>query len=50
MIHENNANTRNAAIIASFSSGGYTMKEIGAHFGISYSMVSKIVRNSRFKT
>ena len=35
---------RNSAISAAYASGGYTMKEIGDHFGLHYSRVSKIVR------
>lgn len=45
--------SRNEAIIAAYASGGYSMKEIGAHFGLHYSMISRIVRAadySRFKT
>jgi REP element-mobilizing transposase RayT len=39
---------RNDAITIAYQGGGYTMKEIGTHFGISYSMVSKIVKHSQF--
>ncbi len=28
----------------------YRMKEIGEYFGLSYSMVSRILKDSRFKT
>ena len=35
--------TRDGAIIATFSSGGYTQKEIGAFFGLHYSRISRIV-------
>jgi hypothetical protein len=35
--------TRDAAIVAAYASGGYSMKEIGDHFGLHYSFVSKIV-------
>jgi hypothetical protein len=44
---------RNKGIIAAYRSGGYSMKEIGDHFGIHYSSVSKIIKadeNSKFKT
>lgn len=44
---------RDDAIVAAYDSGGYTMKAIGEHFGLHYSMVSLIVRaagNSRFET
>jgi REP-associated tyrosine transposase len=37
------AKTRDAAIVAAYSSGGYSMKEIGDHFGLHYSYVSRIV-------
>jgi putative transposase len=35
--------TWNEAIIKSYQSGGYTMKEIGGDFKIYYSSVSRIV-------
>ncbi len=44
---------RNKGIIAAYRSGGYSMKEIGDHFGVHYSSVSKIIKadeNSKFKT
>ena len=41
---------RNTAIISAYKSGGYSMKEIGGYFGLSYSMVSRILKGSRFKT
>ncbi len=34
---------RNEAIVAAFSTGCYTMREIGDHFGVHYSRVSRIV-------
>lgn len=36
-------NTRNDGIVAAFASGGYTMKEIGKHFEIHYTTVSRII-------
>ena len=45
-----NSPNRNAAIISGYKSGGYSMKEIGKYYGLSYSMVSRILKNSRFKT
>lgn len=36
---------RNAAIVAAYRSGGYTLKEIGEYFGLHYSTVSGIVKN-----
>ncbi|WP_027672120.1 REP-associated tyrosine transposase [Rheinheimera baltica] len=41
--YEQATNTRNAAIVAAYRSGGYTLKDIGSHFGLHYSRVSKIV-------
>jgi len=38
------AKTRDVAIINAFESGGYSMKEIGDHFELHYSTVSRIVR------
>ena len=34
---------RNHAVVAAFSTGRYTMREIGDHFGIHYSRISRIV-------
>lgn len=42
--------SRNAAIIESYQSGGYTLKEIGEHFGLHYSTVSGIIRSHKSKT
>lgn len=41
--YEQATDTRNQAIVAAYGSGGYTLKEIGSHFGLHYSRVSKIV-------
>jgi hypothetical protein len=44
---------RDKAIAAAYASGGYSMKAIGDHFGLHYSMVSRILskpRSSRLKT
>lgn len=41
---------RNTAIVKAYRSGGYTMKEIGFHFGVHYSTVSGIVKNHKSKT
>ena len=38
------SNTRDAAIVAAYASGGYSMAEIGAYFGVHYSTVSRVVR------
>lgn len=40
---------RNSAIVNAYKSGGYTLKEIGQHFGLHYSTVSGIVRNHKSK-
>jgi REP element-mobilizing transposase RayT len=45
-----NMPSRNAAIISAYKSGGYSMKEVGEYFGLSYSMVSRIVKDSKFRT
>lgn len=42
--------TRNLAIIEAYQSGGYTLKQIGNHFGLHYSTVSGIVRHHKSKT
>ena len=44
-----NMPSRNAAIISAYKSGGYSMKEVGEYFDLSYSMVSRIIKDSRFK-
>lgn len=41
---------RNSAIASAYRSGGYTLKEIGDHFGLHYSSVSGIVKNHKSKT
>ncbi|QBQ54057.1 transposase [Nitrosococcus wardiae] len=35
---------RDTAIVQAYASGGYSMKEIGAHFGLHYSRISRIIR------
>ena len=42
--------TRNQAIIEAYLSGGYTLKQIGDHFGLHYSTVSGIARDHKSKT
>ncbi|NEV63098.1 addiction module toxin RelE, partial [Thiorhodococcus minor] len=32
------------AIAAAYASGGYTLKQIGDHFGLHYARISRIVR------
>jgi len=38
---------RDEAILAAYSGGGYSLKEIGDHFGLHYSRVSRIVKQQR---
>ena len=38
------AHSRNAAIHAAYSSGTYTLAEIGRHFGLRYASISRIVK------
>ena len=38
---------RDKAIIMAYDSGGYGMKEIGEHFGLHYSRVSRIISGQR---
>lgn len=42
--YEAEANTRDEAIARAYASGGYSMQEIGTHFGLHYSRISRIVR------
>ncbi len=41
--YEQKAHSRDEAICLAFRSGGYTQKQIGAHFGLHYSRISRIV-------
>lgn len=45
--YEQAADTRNQAIVAAYRSGSYTLREIGSHFGLHYSRVSKIVAKDK---
>lgn len=38
---------RDAAIAAAYASGGYSMKEIGEHFGFHYSYISRIIKRAQ---
>lgn len=38
------ARSRNEAIVTAYSSGGYSMKDIGDHFGLHYSWVSRVIK------
>lgn len=51
--YSNKNKNRNQGIVAAYQSGGYSMKEVGEHFGVHYSSVSKIIKqaaDSQFKT
>jgi putative transposase len=45
--YQQQASTRNEAIIKAYQSGGYTMKQIGEYFNVHYSLVSQIVAASK---
>lgn len=38
--------SRDEAIVAAYKSGGYTLQDIGSHFGIHYSTISRIIHRS----
>jgi DNA-directed RNA polymerase specialized sigma subunit len=38
---------RDEAIATAYASGGYTLKEIGAYFGLHYARVSRIVQAAK---
>ncbi|MGD0958784.1 MAG: transposase [Methylomonas sp.] len=40
---------RDIAILQAYASGAYTLKEIGGHFGLHYSRISRIIKNSKAK-
>ncbi len=42
--YQETSKTRDDAIAAAYRSGGYSLKDIGRHFGLHYSTVSRIVR------
>ncbi|MBI2382779.1 MAG: transposase [Gammaproteobacteria bacterium] len=42
--YEGDATGRDQAIRSAYDSGGYTLVEIGAHFGLHYSVISRIAR------
>jgi hypothetical protein len=48
--YESSSQDRNTAIIKSYRSGGYTLKQIGEYFGLHYSSVSGIIKNHKSKT
>ena len=41
--YEKQTNTRDEAILLSYASGGYSMKEIGDYYQLHYSRVSRII-------
>lgn len=41
--YESKSDSRNAAIISSYSSGGYSMKSIAEYYGLHYSWVSRLI-------
>jgi putative transposase len=46
---EQQSNNRNECITMAYNSGGFSMEEIGNHFGLHYSRISRIVKNQRLK-
>lgn len=45
--YEARSNTRDEAIVNAYNSGAYGLKEIGDHFGLHYSRVSRIIASQR---
>ena len=45
--YEKTCQSRDEAIATAYASGGYSMKEIGHHFGLHYSRVSRIISKYR---
>lgn len=41
---------RNEGMAKAYLSGGYSLKDIGEHFGLHYSTVSRIVKSAKHKT
>ena len=48
--YEASATSRDKAIKDAYASGGFSMKEIGEHFGLHYSRVSRILSKAQGKT
>lgn len=48
--YEKEAQDRDGAIYLAYISGGYTLKNLGDHFGLHYSRVSRIVGKAKGKT
>ncbi len=38
--------SRDGAIVAAYKSGGYTLQDIGSHFGVHYSTISRIIHRN----
>jgi putative transposase len=45
--YSNTTDSRNDAIVIAYAGGGYTLKEIGAYFGIHYTTVSGVIKNHK---
>ena len=48
--YEKASTTRNEAISQAYASGGLTLAEIGAYFGLHYSTVSGILKNHKSRS
>lgn len=48
--YEKSSKTRDDAIVQAYKSGGFSMREIGNHFGLHYSRVSRILAMAKGKT
>ncbi len=48
--YTNRYKDRNRAILEAYSSGAYSMKQIGEHVGLHYSRVSRIICIAKHKT
>ncbi|NQY25756.1 MAG: helix-turn-helix domain-containing protein [Piscirickettsiaceae bacterium] len=44
--YEDNAGSRNQAIINAYASGDYSMKQVADWFGVHYSTVSRVVKKA----
>ena len=49
-VYEGETKSRNEAIVKAYLSGGYTLRELGNHFGLHYSTVSNIITYHKSKT
>lgn len=48
--YEARSKSRDEAVLSAYRSGGYTLSQIGDHFGLHYSWISRIVRDAKSKT